>query len=146
MTLNFKQLLAAVLANSCFVSSALGDPYRIWSEQVMKATKGLEVCASTYWDAVGGRNESEWKKFLPDATYTCKVMKATFNSTMLAARTNVNGMDDILKSYHLAGMAAFDRMAPRYGQNPLEYYVKSLETVKIMYEQHLKIAELNGGW
>lgn len=135
----------------CWLSMVIGapaqaDPYRVWSDQVMKATKGLEVCASAYWDAVGGRNEGEWKRFLPEATRTCKVMKSSFNTTMLATRTNVNGMDDILKSYHLAGLAAFDRVVPRYGQNPLEYYVKSLETVKIMYEQQLKVAELNGGW
>lgn len=126
--------------------SANADPYRDWSDEVMKATKGLKICSTAYWDAIGGKHEDEWKKYLPDATRTCGVMKMGFNTTMLVVRKNVNGMDDILKTYHSMVLAAFDRIVPKTGQNPLEYYVLSLETVKVVYEQHLKISALDGGW
>lgn len=125
--------------------SAHADPYRDWSEHVMKANKGVKICHSAYSDAIGGRTESEWKKFLPEAARTCAVLKANFNTTMITVRLNVNGLDAALDDYHKYVLAVFDSLPPQSGESPLEYYVRGLKLDLDVTRAHFNLSSLNGG-
>ena len=126
---------------------AQADPYRMWSDEVSKATKGLGICAEAYSDAIGhGRTNAEIAKRLPEARQTCGVMKIGFDTTMLTVRKHVNGIDGVLSSYHKLGNEAFKKLIPKPNQDPLEYYATSLELVLMVNQEHYKIVALNGGW
>ncbi len=122
-----KTLVASFVAVLLAVVEAQAEPYRNWSDHVEKANRGVKICASAVLDAIGGKTETEWKKYLPEATRTCAVMKANFNTTMLTVRLNVNGIDSALESYHSFGLATFDALGPQPGESPLEYHVRSLK-------------------
>ena len=126
--------------------SAHADPYRMWADEVNKATKGLSICREAYSKAIGyGRSEAEMKRHLTQAVGTCSVLKTHFDTTMLAVKLNVNGMDEALDAYQQLVKAAFERLTPKKPPDPLTYYTESLETVLTTEKMHLKLISVDGG-
>lgn len=135
------KILAALMTFGLAVGSANADPYYRWSEQVQKATKGLEICVDAYSNAMGnGRSPSEADTYLKNAQKTCSIMKTSFDLTMLTVRQNVDGMDDALAAYHRRGLAGFDEIVPKPGQHPLLYQAEALEKILSIQKQQLTLS------
>lgn len=144
-----KKLIAVAIGLSgCLVClAAIADPYRVWADEVSKATKGLQICAEAYSEAIGhGRTTAQIEKLLPEARRTCGVMKISFDNTMLTVRKRVNGIDGVLIAYQRLGDEAFKNLVPKPNQDPLEYYAKSLELVVRVQKEHYQVVALDGGW
>lgn len=139
-------LISGMLACIPFFG-AHADPYRMWASEVSKATKGLSICREAYSKAVGfGRSESEMRKQVAEALNTCAVLKSHFETTMLAVKMNVNGIDEPLESYSQLVRAGFEQLAPKTKPDPLKYYTESLGTVVTIEKMQLKLIALDGGW
>ena len=138
-------LVAAVLLFTACVA-AHADPYRLWAGEVAKATKGLEICADAYSDAIGnGHDERQRKKYSNEAAKTCDALKARFNATMLVVRTNVDDLDNLLRAYHQLGIEAFKSLEPTADQHPLSYLLSSKETILAVTQMHTRLIKLDGG-
>jgi len=128
-------------------SNAHADPYRLWSDEVSKATKGLSICADSYKESLGhGRTTQEIKKHLAKASRTCAVLKTKFDTTMLTVRSNVNGIDGPLASYHRLVLEGFDQIAPRADEDALTYYSDSVKIEVLIQKMQLNLIALDGSW
>jgi hypothetical protein len=135
---------AAVLLFTSLAAHA--DPYRLWAGEVSKATKGLEICADAYADAIGnGHDQRERKKYSVEAAKSCGALKIKFDATMLAVRTNVNDLDDVLRAYHQLGIEAFKQLEPKPNQHPLSYLESSKEIILAVSQMHFRLVALDGG-
>lgn len=144
-TRNFSILLTVVLFT--IFSNAYADPYRVWSDEVRSATKGLSICADAYRESLGhGRTAQEVKKYLTKANRTCAVLKMKFDTTMLTVRSNVNGIDGPLASYHRLVLKGFDEITPKANEDPLSYEADSTEIELLVQKMQLKLVALDGGW
>jgi hypothetical protein len=118
---------------------AKSDPYRDWANEVNKATKGLEICSREYAKAIQDR------ELMTYAQRTCGTMKGLFDTTMLTVRSNVNGIDDVLASFHRLGNAAFDEMKPKQNESPLTYLDRELKARLLVSKMQLQLTALDGG-
>lgn len=118
---------------------AKSDPYRVWAAEVNKASKGLEICSREYARALQER------ELMTYAQRTCGTMKGIFDTTMLTVRANVNGIDDVLASFHRLGNAAFDEMKPKQNESPLMYLDRELKARLLIAKMLLQLTALDGG-
>ena len=143
--ISFRTIFIVLMLSSVSLH-AKSAHYRVWENEVSKAAKGLEICSKAYGDAMGyTRPDADRKKLMVYARKTCGTMRSIFDATMLTVRSNVNGIDEVLATFHQLGNAAFDEMEPKLNETPLDYLGRSLETQNIVAKIVLKLSILDGG-
>src|SRR5580765_5779994 len=100
------RIIAALLIGLPMTAQA--DTYLDWSENISKASRGLTLCNKEREKSLAGNLQPRDKKRLTEvAAHQCKIFKGVFDTTMLAARGNISGMDKPLADYHDAVMLTF---------------------------------------
>ncbi len=91
----------------------------------------------------GKLSESQKRATLKEAEQRCRVLKGVFESTMLAARTNVKGMDKPLADYHDAMVSMLEYVKPQADQSMLSYMAFAQKTKKEIAEARLTMLKLS---